>query len=136
MLMPISATILALAFLSGQPEHARAVAADSSSPTKTCIAPERTGTFRLFAVSARGNEPSTAILMLENIEGCLEVTFVSGSTGPAIIEGVSVTGDTLNGSLRLSTGKARVSFKFSDKAVDGSITEGRRSWKLEGHRTS
>jgi len=43
------------------------------------------------------------------------------SPDPAIIEGVSVSGDTLSGSLRLSTGKAKVSFKFSDKSVDGSI---------------
>ena len=134
--MSISVTLLALALVGGQTAHPRVVTAQSPSPERSCIAPERTGTFRLLALSAKGNEPSTAILMLENIEGCLEVTFVSGSTGPAIIEGVSVSGDTLSGSLRLSTGKAKVSFKFSDKTVDGSIVEGRRVWKLEGRRTS
>ena len=105
--MSISVTLLALALVGGQTAHPRVVTAQSPSPERSCIAPERTGTFRLLALSAKGNEPSTAILMLENIEGCLEVTFVSGSTGPAIIEGVSVSGDTLSGSLRLSAARLR-----------------------------
>ena len=87
-------------------------------------------------MSKKGNEPNTAILMLENIQGCLEVTFVTEGNGPAIIDHVSLTGDTLKGSLRLTTGTAAVSFKFSDRDVAGSIVEGRREWTLEGRRTS
>jgi hypothetical protein len=74
--------------------------------------------------------------MLENIQGCLEVTFVTDGHGPAIIDHLTVSGDTIKGSLRLSTGTATVSFKFSDKDVAGSIVEGRREWTLEGRRTS
>ena len=134
--MMIAATVFALSLLGGEPAHARAIPVDSGGATPTCIAPTRTGTFRLLAMSKKGNEPNTAILMLENIQGCLEVTFVTEGNGPAIIDHVSVSGDTLKGSLRLSTGTAAVSFKFSDKDVAGSIVEGRREWTLEGRRTS
>jgi len=134
--MMIAATVFALSLLGGEPAHARAIPVDSGGATSTCITPTRTGTFRLLAMSKKGNEPNTAILMLENIQGCLEVTFVTEGNGPAIIDHVSITGDTLKGSLRLTTGTAAVSFKFSDKDVAGSIVEGRREWTLEGRRTS
>jgi len=134
--MLIAATVFALSLLGGEPAHARAIPVDSGGATPSCITPTRTGTFRLLALSKKGNEPNTAILMLENIQGCLEVTFVTDGNGPAIIDHVSITGDTLKGSMRLSTGTAAVSFKFSDKEVAGSIVEGRREWTLEGHRTS
>ena len=62
--------------------------------------------------------------------------FVTEGNGPAIIDHVSVNGDVLKGSLRLSTGTATVSFKFSEKEVAGSIVEGRREWTLEGRKTS
>ena len=133
--MMIAATVFALSLFGGEPAHTRATPGDSGA-TPTCIAPTRTGTFRLLAVSKKDNEPNTAILMLENIQGCLEVTFVTDRNGPAIIERVSVTGDTLKGSLKLSTGTAQVSLKFSDASVSGTIVDGRREWTLEGHRTS
>ena len=134
--MIIAASVLALTLFGGEPARARAITVDSGAAKPSCLAPERTGTFRMLALSTKSNEPSTAILMLENIQGCLEVTFVTEGAGPAIIDRVSVSGDTMKGSLRLSTGTAQVSFKFSDKDITGSIVEGRREWKLEGHRTS
>jgi siroheme synthase (precorrin-2 oxidase/ferrochelatase) len=135
MLMTIATVLLALALTGGEPAHARAVPVDSTG-AKSCIAPARTGTYRVLAVSTKGNEPRAAILLLENIQGCLEVTLVTDASGPAVIDRVSVTENTLKGSLRLSTGTAQVSFQFSDKDVVGSIVEGRREWKLEGRRTS
>ena len=133
--MLIAATVFALSLFGGEPAHARATPVDSGA-SPTCITPSRTGTFRLLAVSKKGNEPNTAMLILENIQGCLEATFVTEGAGPAIIDHVSVSGDTLKGSLQLSTGRAAVSFKFSDKDVAGSIVEGCREWTVEGRRTS
>ena len=133
--MLIAATLLALSMFGGDPARARATPVDSGT-APGCITPTRTGVFRLLAVNKKNKEPSTAVLMLENIQGCLEVTFVTGGNGPAIIDGVSVSGDTLKGSLHLSTGKAAVSLQFSDKEVAGSIVEGRREWTVEGRRTS
>jgi hypothetical protein len=134
--MMIAATVLALSLFGGEPAQARATPVDSGAATKSCIAPNRTGTFRLLAQNTKSKEPSTALLLLENIQGCLEVTFMAGGNGPAIIDGVSVSGDTLDGTVRTSTGKAHVSFKFSDKDVAGSIVEGKSEWKIEGKQTS
>ena len=75
--MLIAASVFALSMFGGDPAHARAIPVDSTSSTRACITPTRTGTFRLLALSKKGNEPNTAILMLENIQGCLEVTFVA-----------------------------------------------------------
>jgi len=133
--MVIAATVLALSLLGGEPAHARATPVDSGG-TRNCVTPTRTGVFRLVTTNKKSNDPSTAVLMLENIEGCLEVTFITDGNGPAIIDGVSVTDDTLKGSLHLSTGKATVSLKFSDRDVAGSIVEGKRQWSVEGRRTS
>ena len=133
--MILATAFLALALTSGQSAHARAIPADSASPP-SCIAATRTGTYRVLAVSKRGNEPRAALLVLENIQGCLEVTFVTDGVGPAIIDRLTLTENTLKGSLRLSTGTATVSFEFSDKDVAGSIVEGKHEWKLDGRRTS
>jgi hypothetical protein len=135
MLMLFATTVLALALVGGQPAHARATTVDSSS-TRACVAPPRTGTYRLIAMGNKGAEPRAAMLLLENIQGCLEVTFVTDGTGPSIIDGLSYDGSTLKGSMRLSTGTAKVSFQFSEKELTGSIVEGRHEWKLEGRRTS
>ena len=133
--MTLATTLLALALVGGEPAQARATTVDSVA-TRSCVSPARTGTYRVIAVAKKGSEPRAAMLVLENIQGCLEVTFVTDGVGPAIIDGLSLSGDTLKGSLRLSTGTAKVSFQFSDKNVNGSIVEGRHEWSLEGQRTS
>ena len=61
---------------------------------------------------------------------------MTDGVGPAIIDRLSLTDNTLKGSMRLSTGTATVSFQFSDKDVSGSIVEGKHEWKLDGRRTS
>ena len=133
--MTIATTLLALALFGGEPAHARSIPVDSVA-TRTCVSPTRTGTYRVLAVSTKGKEPRAAMLVLENIQGCLEVTFVTDGVGPAVIDRLSLSDNTLKGSLQLSTGTAQVSFQFSDKEVAGSIVEGRHEWKLEGRRTS
>ena len=133
--MFIATAVLALSLFGGEPAPARSVPVDSGS-APACITPTRTGVFRIVTLNKKTNDPTTAVLMLENIQGCLEVTFVTEGNGPAVIDGVSITDDTLKGSLHLSTGKAAVSLKFTDKDVTGSIVEGRRQWSVEGRRTS
>jgi hypothetical protein len=135
MLMTLAAAVLALALTSGESAPARAIPVDSVA-TRSCITPARTGTYRILAISKKGNEPRAALLVLENIQGCLEVTFVTDGVGPAIIDRLSLTDTTLKGSMRLSTGTAVVSIQFSDKDVSGSIVEGKHEWKLDGRRTS
>jgi len=135
MLMTLATALLAFALTSGESAHARAIPVDSAA-AQSCITPARTGTYRILAISKKGNEPRAAMLVLENIQGCLEVTFVTDGVGPAIIDRLSLTENTLKGSMRLSTGTATVSFQFSDKDVTGSIVEGKHEWKLDGRRTS
>jgi hypothetical protein len=135
MLMTLATALLAFALTSGESAQARAIPVDSTA-AQSCITPARTGTYRILAVSKKGNEPRAAMLVLENIQGCLEVTFVTDGVGPAIIDRLSLTENTLKGSIRLSTGTATVSFQFSDKEVSGSIVEGKHEWKLDGRRTS
>jgi len=133
--MLIAAAGLALSLFSGGTAQMRATPVDSGA-TSSCITPSRTGTFRLIAVNRKNNEPNQAVLLLENIEGCLEVTFVTEGSAPAIIDHISVSGDSLRGSMRLGTGTAAVSFTFSEKDVAGSIVEGHHEWTVEGRRTS
>jgi hypothetical protein len=135
MLMTLATALLALALTSGESAHARAIPVDSASAPR-CVAATRTGTYRVLAIGLRGNEPRAAMLVLENIEGCLEVTFVTDGVGPAIIDRLTLTDDSLKGSMRISSGTAAVSLQFSDKNVAGSIVEGKHEWKLEGRRTS
>ena len=133
--MILATALLALALTRGESAHARVIPVDSAG-ARSCITPTRTGTYRILAISKKGNEPRAAMLVLENIQGCLEVTFVTDGVGPAIIDRLSLTENTLKGSMRLSTGTATVSFQFSDKDVSGSIVEGKHEWKLDGRRTS
>ena len=133
--MTLATALLALALTGGESAPARAIPVDSAD-ARSCISPARAGTYRILAISKRGNEPRAALLVLENIQGCLEVTFVTDGVGPAIIDRLSLSDNTLKGSMRLSTGTAVVSIQFSDKDVSGSIVEGKHEWKLDGRRTS
>jgi hypothetical protein len=137
--MTVAAVVLGLALVSGgamdSSTHARARVSPRPE-ARACIAPDRTGTFRLTAVKVNGTEPQPAMLVMENIDGCLEVTFVTDERAPAIVDELSLNGDTLNGSLRLSTGAAKVSLKFTPTGIAGSITKGHDEWRLEGRRTS
>jgi hypothetical protein len=137
--MTVAAVVLGLALVTGgaveSSTHAH-TRVSSRPAAQTCVAPDRTGTFRLTAVKTNGSDPQPAMLVLENIDGCLEVTFVTDERAPAIVDELSLSGDTLKGMLRLSTGPAKVSLKFTSAGVAGSITKGRDEWRLEGRRTS
>jgi len=84
MLMTLATALLAFALTSGESAQARAITVDSAA-AQSCITPARTGTYRILAISKKGNEPRAAMLVLENIQGCLEVTFVTDGVGPAIL---------------------------------------------------
>ena len=56
--------------------------------------------------------------------------------GPAIIDHLSVSGDTLKGSLNVTGNPAQVTFRFNGNAVAGTIVERQQEWHVEGKRTS
>ncbi|HEY4132778.1 MAG TPA: hypothetical protein VGM50_19350 [Gemmatimonadaceae bacterium] len=103
---------------------------------RTCMSPAKTGTFRLTAMTLDSTNAKVGILLLENVDGCLEATFVMDDGGPAIIDHLALSGDEITGSVRMMKGTARVLLRVNDAGLAGSIMDGRREWRLSGKRTS
>jgi hypothetical protein len=101
-----------------------------------CVAPEHTGTFRVTASKADGTGGIPALLLLENIEGCLEATFITDGSSPAAIDHLSKSGEALQGLLNVTGSETQVTLRFDGTTVAGSIVGKRQSWKLEGRKTS
>ncbi len=107
-----------------------------TEPTRSCMSPAKTGTFRVTAMTPDSTSSKVGIILLENVEGCLEATFVTDEGGPAIIDHLAMSGDEITGSVRMSRGLARVSLHVSETGIAGSIMDGRKEWRLTGKRTS
>ena len=101
-----------------------------------CSAPAQTGTYRITAFARDSSVARIGIIVLENVEGCLEATLVTDDGHPAIIERVSIKDDVLTGLIRVRSGDAAVKLHFSGKSLDGTIGEGKSAWTLAGRRTS
>jgi hypothetical protein len=114
---------------------ALAIAA-APAPAVSCQAPIHTGTFRITAVTRDSSTAKIGMILLENVEGCLEASVVTDEGGPAIIDHVVLKDDTLTGSLRMHRGDARITLRFTAAGLEGTIGEGKTEWKLAGRRTS
>ena len=110
--------------------------ARDSIHTKACVTPDRTGTFRIFATRNGGTDGVLALLVLENINGCLEATFVTDDRAPAAIDQLALSGDTLKGRIQLPGELAVLTVRFEDARVAGSIIAKKQEWRIEGHKTS
>jgi hypothetical protein len=106
-----------------------------SDSAKACVAPEQTGTFRIIATKTDGKAGALALLLLENIDGCLEATFVTDEKGPAAIDSLSLSNGTLTGRLNVTGEFAKLTAKFEGANVAGSIVAKKAAWKLEGRKT-
>jgi hypothetical protein len=113
-----------------------AVAPPAVPASPGCLTPQRTGVFRLSTTRADGMPGVPAMLVLENIHGCLEASIVTDAHGPAMIDHLALDGDTLTGSVVLSTQPATVAFRVTDTTVDGSIVAGKERWRVDGRRTT
>ena len=138
--MSRSTMFLALALVgaaSAAPAQAARVslASNTASP---CASPAQTGTFRVTATKPDGSGVRPAMIVLENINGCLEVTLITDEASPAVVDHLSFSGDTLTGTLRTGGGVARIALSFDagGAGVAGSITDGRQQWLVKGRRTS
>lgn len=135
--MSVALSVAALALIGLAPlPSSPAPRAQRLAVPAACVSPERTGTFRVFATKPDGSQALPAMLILENIEGCLEATFVTENRGPAIIDHLSVAGDTLEGSLNVIGNRAHVTFRFDGSTVAGTIVDRREEWRVQGKRTS
>lgn len=123
-------TVLLLLTLNATPSPA--AAADSA---KACVSPEQTGTFRLIATNPDGKPGALALLLLENIDGCLEATFVTDEKGPAAIDNLALSNGTLTGRLNVTGEFAKLTAKFDGTSVEGSIVAKKAQWKLQGRKT-
>jgi hypothetical protein len=131
----VVATVFALAVTSAAP--APIAPTNPDSVRASCVAPSNTGTFRITTTkTADGSHGISALLLLENIGGCLEATFITDGNSPAAIDRLSLSGDTLKGSLNVAGGSAQVVVKFDGSKVAGSIVERRTEWRIEGRKTS
>ncbi len=120
------ATLLAAAVAAASPVH----------QTSPCPSPTQTGTFRFTALTKDSTNAKIGMIVLENIQGCLEATVLTDEGGPAIIDHIEVAGDMLTGNIRVSNGTAKVTLKFTAAGITGSIVDGRKEWSLAGRRTS
>ncbi len=131
--MIVPSAVLALTLLGG------AVSPRASAPLVTpraCITPTQTGTFRIMATKADSSSARPAMLVLEDIAGCLEATLITDDRAPSAIDQLAFVGDTLHGSIRTDGGLAKVELRFTLTTVDGSILDGRQMWRLAGRKTS
>lgn len=133
--MLLGTTLLALALSATAPATAAPRAAVAPSPA-TCTATTHTGIFRVMAMHADSTGLRPAMIVLENIDGCLQATLITDEANPAVIDHLEYTGDTLNGTVRTVSGTARIQLQFDDAGVAGSITEGREHWLVRGRRTA
>jgi hypothetical protein len=117
------------------------MAATRVDPVRTksepsCMSPAKTGTFRVTAMTLDSTNAKVGIILLENVNGCLEATFVTDDAGPAIIDHLALTGDEITGSVRMMKGTGHVSMHVTEAGIAGSIMDGKREWRLSGKRTS
>jgi hypothetical protein len=108
----------------------------ATTPTESCLTPANTGTFRFTALTKDSTNAKIGMIVLENIEGCLEATLLTDEAGPAIIDHLAVNDGVLTGNIRLSNGTAKVTLRFTPAGMAGSIQDGRKEWTLAARRTS
>ncbi len=107
----------------------------AAGPERNCPAPSQTGTFRITAVSRDSSAATVGLVLLENVNDCLEASLLIQDGGPTFIDKVKLDGDLLTGELRLTRGTAKVSLRLTPKDINGSIVDGTRVWRISGRRT-
>ncbi|HXT16381.1 MAG TPA: hypothetical protein VN706_12165 [Gemmatimonadaceae bacterium] len=107
-----------------------------AAPSNACPTPTQTGTYRFTALTKDSTNAKIGMIVLENIEGCLEATMLTDDAGPAIIDHLAVNDGVLTGVLRVSNGMAKVTLRFTPSGIAGSIVDGKKEWNLAARRTS
>ncbi|HEY4303143.1 MAG TPA: hypothetical protein VGM82_01645 [Gemmatimonadaceae bacterium] len=107
-----------------------------SEPSNSCIAPTQTGVFRITATTKDSSNASVGLILLENVNNCLEASIVAEDAGPAIIEKIALSQNMLTGRVHMRGGIADVSLRISPEEISGSIINGKKSWLVSGVRTT
>jgi hypothetical protein len=130
---PLLAIVIATGGATAAPAHRATLASPES-----CTAPHQTGIFRVTVMKPDSTNVRPAMLVLENINGCLEATLITDESSPAIIDHLAYAGDTLSGQVKTGSGSAFISLQFDAAGVTGSITKGgsEQHWVVRGRRTA
>jgi hypothetical protein len=105
-------------------------------PLQSCPAPTQTGVFRITATTKDSSNASVGLVLLENVNNCLEASIIADDGGPAIIEGVALKDNLLTGRVHMRAGMGDVSLRVSSAEISGSIVAGKKSWIVSGQRTT
>ena len=108
----------------------------AAQPSPFCPAPTQTGVYRITATTKDSSNASVGLVLLENVNDCLEASIIADDGGPAIIEQASLKDNTLTGRVHMRYGLAQVSLRLSAEEITGSIVNGKKSWLVSGHRTT
>jgi hypothetical protein len=65
------------------------------------------------------------MIVLENVDGCLEATMLTDATAPTIIEHAAVTDRGLTGTVYVSSRPVKVTLDFAPAGATGSIVGAR-----------
>jgi hypothetical protein len=120
--MLLAASFLALSF--------------AQAPAPPCVAPTQTGIFRITATTKDSSNASVGLLLLENVNNCLEASIVAEEAGPSIIEQVEMKNDVLTGRVHMRQGMGQVTLRLSAVEIEGSIVSGKSTWLVSGRRTT
>jgi hypothetical protein len=101
-----------------------------------CAAPTQTGIYRITAVTKDSSIAKIGMVLMENVENCLEVSILTDDGGPAMMDNIQMDGDVLTGNVRLVSGPAKVTLRFAQNGISGTIGEGKKVWSLSGRRTT
>lgn len=105
-------------------------------PSQSCTTPTQTGVYRITATTKDSSNASVGLVLLENVNNCLEASIIADDGGPAIIEQASFKDNTLTGRVHMRYGVAEVSLRLSAEEINGSIINGKKSWIVSGRRTT
>lgn len=102
----------------------------------SCPTPANTGSYRFTALSRDSTNSKIGMIVLENIDGCLEATMLTDEGGPAVIDHLVMSEGVLTGNVRVANGTATVTLRFTPSGATGVIVDGRKEWSVAARRTS
>ena len=106
------------------------------TPAPSCQAPTHTGTFRFTALAKDSSVAAVGMIVLENIDGCLEATMLTDASAPVYIEHAAINDHELTGTVYVSKATAKLTLDFVPAGATGSIVGAGIQWKLAAQRTS
>lgn len=106
------------------------------SPPPSCATPTQTGSYRFTALNKDSTNAVVGMIVLENIDGCLEATVLTDNAKASVVDHLALADDVLTGNVRVPNGSAKVTLRLTGSGLTGSIVDGRSEWKIAARRTS